>query len=365
MKRSIALLISSGLAVGAAHAQSSVVLFGAVDTSVRYISYSGKGSAVTMGSFGNSPSMIGFLGTEDLGGGLQAVFRLEAAYVPATGQSATGAFGLPFFNRSSWVGLKSSKYGEVHLGRDWNPAYVNLYLFDPTYNLGVGNLVHYSNLLNQGLVPNYYWNSNAITYYTPSNMGGFSGIFQVSVRGDGTGCNGNVVCTTTIGTYVGGRLAYEAGPLTISAALAQTGISSNTRATSPTGKWTQANVGMAYDFGIAKVLLSLNTDKFINLRETRGSIAAQIPIGGDYAWISYEGSRVDSSAQAAGVYGAQGGGMGFVHNLSKRTAVYASLAYLKNRGKGTLSVEDVGSYSTNTPPGGVTTGCEIGLRHTF
>ena len=54
-------------------------------------------------------------------------------------------------------------------------------------------------------------------------------------------------------------------------------------------------------------------------------------------------------------------GVGYVHNLSKRTAVYTSYARLKNRGQATYTVS-----GNRAPLGGHTsTGLEFGVRHTF
>jgi predicted porin len=364
MKKQFMGMALFGLCVAPAFAEPSTTFFGAVDVAIRHIQYSGSGSATSVGTFGNSPSLFGVRGTEDLGGGMNAIFLLEGAFTPDTGQSATGAFGVPFFNRSAWVGLNGS-FGEVHLGRDWSPNYVNMYSFDPTYNLGVGNVSHYSNLLNQGLVPNYYWTTNAITYSTPSGLGGMYGSFQASAGEGGNGCNGNTVCGTTIGRSVSSRLGYAGGPFEIAGALAQTDITSNTRATSSTGKWTQANAGMSYDFKVAKIMLWANTDKFVNLRESRASIAAVIPVQNDHAWISAVASRSDDAAKSAGVYGAHGFAAGYVHNLSKRTALYAAVARLSNHGQGRLNIEDIGSFSSNTVAGGRSTGGEVGIRHNF
>lgn len=363
MKKIAAMLICSGPFV-AAMAQSSVTLFGTVDTAILYISYDGHGSATTLGSFGNSPSRLGFLGTEDLGGGLKAIFRLETSFTPNNGDSPQQAFGLPFFNRSAWVGLEN-QWGTVHLGRDWNAVYLNTYPFDPTGNLGVTNLNHILNLPSRGIVPNYYWNSNAVTYYTPPTLGGVYAVMQASVRGDGKGCGGNVTCSTTVGSYVGGRIGYANGPLEISAAIGQTGITSNAVFPAQSGKWTQANIGMIYDFKVAKLSLWFNTDRFISAYENAATIAVTVPIGTDYAFASAGASRTNSAAQAAGLYGSHSFGVGYGHPLSKRTTLYVATAYLKNGGLGTRSVEDVGSFTDNTLPGRSTLGFEVGMSHKF
>jgi predicted porin len=344
--------------------QSSVTLFGAIDTNIRYISYSGRGAATSMGSFGGYPSFIGMMGSEDLGGGMQAIFRIDAGFVPSTGQSAEGAWNLPFFDRSSWVGL-SGRFGVLHFGRDWSPTYNNVWPYDPSWNLGVGDQLHLSNIASKAIVPGYDWTANSITYYLPSDLGGLTGSFQVAPRGDGKTCDGNPVCTSTVGSYVGGKIGYQRGPLEAAVALGQTGISYNTWSSSPSGKWTQANIGVIYDLRVIKLSAMINTERFIDLRENRGSVAVTVPIGVDSAWASAGGTRTNAAAQAAGLYGAYAFALGYTHLLSKRTAVYAAAAYLKNSGRGTFSVEDVNSYTTNTLPGGGTTGIELGIRTVF
>ncbi|WP_321822591.1 MULTISPECIES: porin [unclassified Burkholderia] len=363
MKRfGLALVVS--LASTGAMAQSSVTIYGMVDTAVRYISYKGNGSATTLGSFGNTPSLLGFQGTEDLGGGLSALFHLETSFVPGTGQSPVTAFGMPFFNRGAWVGVKND-LGTLHLGRDWNPLYSNNWPFDPTGNLGVADSLHIQNLPSKGVVPNYIWNANAVTYFTPPSLGGIYGMFQASPRGDGKGCSGNVTCTTTIGSFVGGRIGYANGPFEIAVAVGQTGITSNTIVGASTGKWTQANLGINYDLKIMKVSLWVNANRFISSYEHIAKIALTVPFGIDYAFANAGVARTNTAAQQAGLYGAHAFGIGYVHPLSKRTNLYTAASYLKNSGRGTLSVEDVGSFTGATMPGRSTVGVEFGISHKF
>lgn len=76
MKKPLILLSAIGLA-GAACAQSSVTLFGIVDATLAR----GSGSIANrtqLTSGGHTTSRIGFRGVEDLGGGLSAIFWLEA-----------------------------------------------------------------------------------------------------------------------------------------------------------------------------------------------------------------------------------------------------------------------------------------------
>src|SRR5450830_1072347 len=87
MKKYSLLLVAAGLASGSAMAQTNVTIYGIVDTSIRYLSSDNaagqKNFVVTNGAISNS--RIGFKGTEDLGGGLKAIFRLENGFNSDTG----------------------------------------------------------------------------------------------------------------------------------------------------------------------------------------------------------------------------------------------------------------------------------------
>jgi predicted porin len=104
---------------GASYAQSSVTLYGIIDTAVIYGNNENTGngvgrSGIEMNSGGISGSRFGFRGTEDLGGGLAAIFDLEDGFSSANGKlSNTG----DLFGRQVYVGLSSTQYGTVTLGR--------------------------------------------------------------------------------------------------------------------------------------------------------------------------------------------------------------------------------------------------------
>ena len=104
-----------------AHAQSSVTLYGVLDAGITYQSNvrtaSGQGkSRFSMGS-GIDQSRFGLRGSEDLGGGLKAIFTLESGFNIGNGKFANGNGGM--FNRQAFVGL-SSQYGTVTLGKQYD-----------------------------------------------------------------------------------------------------------------------------------------------------------------------------------------------------------------------------------------------------
>ncbi|HEV7834404.1 MAG TPA: porin [Caballeronia sp.] len=111
-------LLPAAFASQMSHAQSSVTLYGIADTSLRYLSNADtKGNGrFLMGPGGMSESRWGVKGVEDLGGGWSTTFKLENRFFLNTGQSDPT---MPFFNEAQ-IGLQSSTYGQVVLGRQYN-----------------------------------------------------------------------------------------------------------------------------------------------------------------------------------------------------------------------------------------------------
>lgn len=114
-------LLAAGLALygATAQAQSSVTLYGMIDTAVRYTTHADKAGddRVQLSNGGVSESHWGMLGAEDLGGGNSVVFQLENRFFPNSGATDPA---YPFFN-TALVGIKSSTFGRLTLGRQTNP----------------------------------------------------------------------------------------------------------------------------------------------------------------------------------------------------------------------------------------------------
>ena len=131
---------TSGLAVAAAiaciapaaHSQSSVTLFGALDTGLMYQSTSAasfspkapdRGHVFALKDAGLYPSFWGLRGIEDLGGGYRAIFRLQGAFNRTNGALGLGDNTAPagsLFNQMAYVGL-DGPFGTVTMGRQVAP----------------------------------------------------------------------------------------------------------------------------------------------------------------------------------------------------------------------------------------------------
>jgi general bacterial porin, GBP family len=172
-KRGVCGVSLAVLASGAAAADSSVTLYGVVDTYLQYLDNGGT-HTVALKSGGSTGSLFGFRGNEDLGGGLNAEFDLEGGFNSNSGSLYVDPTTL--FYRQSWVGLKDDKYGELTFGRQYDPSFRVMYPTDPfslnqDLSIAVGAALSedratLSNTFETGRA------SNSILYQSPK-MGGF------------------------------------------------------------------------------------------------------------------------------------------------------------------------------------------------
>src|SRR4051812_11868678 len=129
MKKSLLALAVLGAFAGAAHAQTSVTLYGSVDGGIRNKSNMNAAgdSQFAFGSGVYYSNRWGVKGTEDLGGGLNGHFTLEGGYNTGTGAQNTAGF---LFDRSSFVGVGGS-WGSLDLGLQYSLAFKTVGKFDP------------------------------------------------------------------------------------------------------------------------------------------------------------------------------------------------------------------------------------------
>jgi len=139
MKSKLLVGLIASLAATGAFAQSTVTVYGVIDTAIRsttnQASSSGPASATELSEGAFQGNRLGFKGSEDLGGGTTAIFKLENGFVSGTG--AIDQQG-QIFGRQAWVGLSNANYGTVTLGRQYGAAFQVLGNYDP---IGWGNFV--------------------------------------------------------------------------------------------------------------------------------------------------------------------------------------------------------------------------------
>lgn len=360
MKKSI-VSVAVLTAVGAASAQSSVTVFGVLDAAVTY----GKGGGAAGSSRSqlmsgqNSASRLGFRGTEDLGGGLSASFWLEAAVLVDSGAgqgtntnnqasgaapAVAGGQGLTW-NRRSTVSLAGG-WGELRLGRDYSPQYWNVSTFDPFYATGVGTTATQISAGALGGVTDVRA-SNAIGYFLPGNLGGVYGqamyyVGENAPTGDPTDSDGN---------GWSGRIGYASGPFNIAAGYSRTTYSS--------GDETHANVGAEWSFGNAKLLGEYVRDKIGTASGKGWLIGTRTTVGDGEIRASLSRYAVDLPGTDVDPHRTKVA-LGYVHSLSKRTALYTTLAHVRNSSGSAVMLNG----STGSPNSS-SSGMDLGIRHNF
>jgi len=352
----IALAALASLAPSA-WAQSSVTVFGIADLAARSVHNEGTASLKSLVSGSNSTSRIGFRGVEDLGDGLSASFHLEAGMLLDTGSNVGGT---QFFDRRATLGVASRTFGEVRAGRDYIPSYSSWTRFDPFSYVGVAGSNNLVSATPLGPIRSAFGtaanttvrSSNSIQYLLPSGLAGVEGGLMVAA-GEGA------VAGSGTHKVLGVRLGYASGPIVVSGGFTQTENSSTV-----VDKFKDAVLGASYDFGVVKVSGAWRRFSLGNPRQTNMMLAAVVPIGLGDLKLSYVKADFDGQVGATNISAADASqlGLGYVYNLSKRTALYATASSIKNKGAAVLSVP---GGSAGLAAGGTSSGYEAGIRHNF
>ncbi len=359
MKSTCKILAASTLALAAAVAcaqTSSVTLFGVADGALRHVSNQGKGSMNSLVSGANATSRFGFRGVEDLGGGLWAGFHLESGELLDTGTPASSQL---FFDRRSTVSIGGKAWGEIRVGRDFVPSYNNWSRYDPFAYVGVAGSNNLVSAAPGGPIKSAFGSalnttvrsSNSVQWRMPSGWGGLEGELMWAAREGGLAANGQH-------GVKGLRVGYRDKALGVAVASTRT---SNDLTSS--GTFKDDGVGVSYDFGVLRASAAWRRFSQNASRQTNLLLGAWVPLGSGELKLSY--NRVDLSGKvgtaSVDANDARQLGLGYVHSLSKRSALYTSVSKISNRG--------AASYAVPGGPGMLagrsSTGVEFGVRHNF
>lgn len=389
MKRTTFSMISlAALAsAGAAHAQSSVTLYGTIDTSLTYV-HNAQGDknlwALGNSSAGNlSGTRWGIKGTEDLGAGLKAIFQLENGFDPSTGKLGQGS---RLFGRQAYVGLTSDSLGSVTLGRQYDP------LIDLVQGITEDNYFG-SAFATAGDVDNYdnsFRVNNAVKYTSPV----WSGLqFEAMYSFGGiAGSTGSEQSYSAAAAYNNGPIALAAGYFYAANSPASAGPRS------PTAGWNSTSDGTfdgpinsgyqtAHSLGIARVAGQYTLGQFTlgaaysnsqYRRDSASVFASNEKYNTGQGFVNYQATKAllvglgysytKSSGDTSAKYHQVS--LGADYSLSKRTDVYVTAAYQHASGEtgngtgGTMAAQaSIGSYGyagTSTQEM-----VNLGLRHKF
>ncbi|CAG2158165.1 porin [Cupriavidus numazuensis] len=365
------LIASLALFAPATHAQTSVVLYGAIDNNIEYVSNLGTqapsaangfnagpgGNAVRLTSGALSGSRFGLRGTEDLGSGMKALFVLENGFGSDDGKLQQGG---RIFGRQAYLGLDHASFGRVTFGRQYSTMFSALANFSPTAYAS-----QYEPLVAQlGLDAR---SDNTVKY-----SGTFGPVGAIAHWSFGTGVTGNgeVPGQFRRDTGYGTGLTYASGP--VGAAVVYSQFNPTLNAAGATGTFKKAAVAASYAVGNAKIMGGYRwgqnkaPDSSLLLRD-------------DYYWagLVYQLSAplaltvayyYDDVKKLAGTNIKNPWQVLFVadYSLSKRTDLYLSTAYVRNSGLNfdTSAISFANGYFLGAGKDNMV-GVALGIRHIF
>jgi GBP family porin len=356
--------------MAAAHAQSTVTVYGLLDLSVG-VANAGTGNVKNMFSGVGPGSRLGFRGTEDLGDGLRANFVLEQGIAADTGGLTQGGLA---WGRQVYLGL-SKDWWSVSMGRQYSP--MNLSLVE-------------SDALRQ-----VYWGSTpgvgSGTYQSPGAAAG-SGGHQSSAR-----VNNSVLATATAAGFTGRLMAaagdeipggsghllmaggtYKVGGLQVSGTVNRFRQYATTivAGTLPALQ-TEWQLGGSYDFGLAQGFVGYYSYDPSEANRPAGAPSAIDPRFNKTtsSWLGVRapignGTLMTQIMRTNFEYdGPDGKGTTFAlayeYPLSKRTTLFGSYAQVNNNDQGRVSIQAATVAVFPAFAGADIKAYSVGVRHSF
>ncbi|MGZ2745683.1 porin [Burkholderia stagnalis] len=356
-----ALVAAALMAAGvAAHAQSSVTLYGRLDAGIEYMNGMQNGSRWRAESGDWGTSLWGLKGSEDIGGGNKVVFKLEGSFDTMSG-AGPGAGSL--WNRWATIGVANDKYGTLLFGRELAIAN-GVWDFDPFGQ---------SAWSTASLVRGRNWNktSNNISYQSPQLYGfDFYGQFALS---NSTRFNGNTDPKQD-GRAAGAQVTYTNSLFQLR------GIYDEVR--DANGRFSDVyRYSREYFFGANMFLgqFKLQAAYQASRADGAGTPAGNVGVTAtDQVWGGVTWQATPAAALIAAVYHVNtnhGGGnaniytLGGTYNLSKRTLLDFQVATARNSKSANfgLNANNAGTdvASGNPRLGGSQTGFYAGIQHLF
>ena len=335
MKKSLIALAVLGAFVGAASAQSSVTIYGFLDSSMTK-PYASDDKQVADGAFYGGGSRLGFRGVEDLGGGYKATFGMEHRLNVDTGSQAAALFWQGY----STVGLVTP-FGAINLGRQYTPAFLMIQnQIDPfggeTVAQGREVGMRFGVVAAGGSTGSAIYKTRvADSVRYDLSVGGFN--LGASIAESDPANGGGTAAASDKPFSIAAN--YAAGPIWV-------GIGYENPADDDDKGW---NIGGRYNFGFLTAALGYSKGTTATGLDAKGWIVgATVPYGAFDFKVMYAKNEIDVVGET------KKAGLGVHYNLSKRTKIYADVA--KIGGSATVKAEALSDNKT---------GYDLGLKHTF
>ncbi|BCZ81466.1 porin [Paraburkholderia terrae] len=370
MKTRTRLAALLALASPVAFAQNSVTLYGRIDGGVQYLNHiatpsGGSTSSWTAEGGDWGTSMLGFKGSEDLGGGMSSVFDLETGLQVMNGTTSGGRL----FSRRAYVGLADKRFGQIQAGRNLFIDSDGVWEFDPFVQQAFSSA---------SLVRGRNWQqtSNNIEYHSPVFHGfDVQGQYTLGNQADGF----NRGAPGEFGRSDGIMLTYHSQLFDVR------GIYDELRDVN--GRMTNVFTSSREYFVGANVRVSKVKIQGAYTHLAAPDTPAGLADSADYYWLGATWEATHQFAVTAAafyVHLSEGSGdathdpaghatmfvLGSTYNLSQRTFLYGTVAYMRNSSHANFSLlatsrDATGSANTNPLPGESQTGAYVGVMHVF
>jgi predicted porin len=315
-----------------AHAQSNVSIYGIMDAAVSSED-NGVDRHTVINSGNQSSSRIGFRGTEELGGGMKAMFNIEAGVSIDTGNADSALFG-----RRSVVGLEGD-FGSVTVGREYTP---------------IAAVAGATDITGQGL---YGSNLSAFNYLTrrESNSVNYKSVSMSGFKLDAVYGAGEKT-TGPSNDLKGVALEYANGPVYF-------GAGYHTLKNAVDGSAKEYAFGTAYTMGDLVFMANyLAADPVgADNKFSQVNLGASKAFEANTFYVNLQQNKIGNGAKGNAFT------LGYTYALSKRTNVYTSYASMRNNALATFALN---ASSTKVAPPAAALGADpstftVGIRHKF
>jgi predicted porin len=353
MKKSLIALAVLGAVAGVAQAQTNVTIYGVLDAGVT------KSTGTTTAINSGDNNRLGFKGTEDLGGGLKAIFQIEQRFDVDTG-TTEGAGTRPLFQGQSTVGLQG-EFGEVKIGRALTAKQLAAGAFDPwgatrargAFSPDLADGGYNSSVTANHISPDAAGNrfSNAVFYASPV-MSGFQALVSVATKEAQAGVTPDQTPYSLAGTYsngpLGAAVTYERN--NVDTKFWSLDASYQVGPAKLMGSYAQVKQGLAV-VGVPATATTLATPAIAADAKTKAwMLGARVTAGPGDVLVGYGQSNPDGADNTTKKFA-----IGYEYKLSKRTYVYADA--INRKTDSTQPQNLAGDTSINT--------FDIGLHHNF
>lgn len=340
--------------LASAQSNASISIYGIADLGVRYSTGLTASQAPSHGRLGslvsgaNSTSRFGLRGSEDLGGGMQAIFNMEGGRALDTGSQISAS---QVFDRASYVGI-SGPLGSLTLGRQINTVAEAIAPVEP---MGMRMASLNPNIANtalgaHGLGAEYGASGSTNAAFRVDNALKYS----ISRQGLTLRAMYSFSESATEGKHMGSAgagLAYSAQGLELSAAFHQLRTADNR-------KLNAATVGTAYRWGAWRIAGNLgrteaaqaDATKTVNAIQGLGAswnLSPSVSLTAALYHLQRKRSGLHDDGFARAVFFAE-------YLLSKRSQLYAEFDHTRWR----HGYQGAGNDSVGR-------GFTLGLKHSF